>query len=121
MPQVQVYVRRTADGGWLGVVDLPTLPPMQRQGPAHPSAALVPPSAAKMRVTKRGKSKAKAAAAAARGARQLLKNPLVRSLLPPGVGPALSVAESLASNPIARRVVGKYGKKGLRMLKRAFS
>lgn len=121
MPQVQVYVRRTADGGWLGVVDLPTLPPMRRQGPAHPSAALVPASAGKVRVTKRGRTKAQAAARAARGARALLKNPLVRSLLPPGVGPALAVAESLASSKAARRIVGKYGKKGLRMLKRAFS
>ena len=121
MPQVQVYVRRTADGGWLGVVELPMLHPLQRTGLAHPSQALVPVTANRMRVTKASKrSKAGAAAAAASGALKLLNNPLIKAALPPGVGPALSVIKSLASSKAARRIVGRYGKKGIRFLKKAF-
>ena len=133
MRQVKWYVRRTTDGGWQGVVDLPMdafrlpaghplrerLTDASRSGPPRPprpDRALPGAAPHTLRVRSKGASKAAAAAKAARGAMRLLNNPLIKAALPPGVGPALMAVNSLVSSKKARRIVGRFGKKGLRML-----
>lgn len=119
--QVTVYTRRTSDGGWMAVIDIPMTPPSMRAGLAAPGRGVISPKAQTMQVRAKRPGKAQAAAAAAKGARKLLDNPVIRAALPPGVGPALMAVQALASSKKARELVAKHGKAGINMLKKVFA
>lgn len=65
-----------------------------------------------------GQAKSQALNAAASLAGKLLDNPVVTSLLPPGIGPALKGVQALVSNPKVREFVREGGKAAFRMLMR---
>lgn len=65
-----------------------------------------------------GRAKGEALNAAASLAGKLLDNPVVSSLLPPGVGPALKGVQALVNSPKIREFVREGGKAAFRALVR---
>lgn len=93
-PGKQIHFKLSPDGknGWLATLVVP-------QGPVAAAS-----------ITAKGNTKASAVSRAAGLAQQVISNPIVSALLPPGAGPALKVAGKLAS-AVKSGAAGKYLKK----------
>lgn len=105
-PQVNWTLVKAGDGNsWRGVVTLP----------AQPAGADGPQQALKI-TGKKARSKDEALRNVANTAQLALDNPIIQSVLPPGVGPVL---KALATPKVAKAVV-RHGKKALRVVKGFF-
>ena len=102
-PQVNWTLVKAGDGqSWRGIITLPAAPGVS------PS-----PGPKGLKITgKKAATREKALANAANAALRALENPIVKSILPPGTGLAISAVKALA-NPKSIKAVAKYGKKAL--------
>lgn len=118
MPQMKFKVFRRRVGGavkWYGRIDLPIgLAPGQSMLPPSRQLPMVT-----LPVTAPGASKASALSNAAGLASQIVNNPFMQTILPPGTGAALKATQLLAKHgpSAAKKLVGKGAKRVGKWLK----
>ena len=113
---IQFRLQRTPDG-WYGTAVLPMAPGADQLAPN-----VVKPGATKLVVKSKKPAASKDAAIsdAARLASKALDNPVIQTLMPPGVGPALKGIMAIANNGTVRKMVSEGGKAAWRALKSLF-
>ncbi len=114
-------IRKTGDGSFEGFV---TLPVGLTQLRAAARGLAVPTGGKRLALKATGDSRAAALESAASLADQILSNPLVRDILPPGTNTAISAIKMLSKGALAGKlgkVLGKIKGPGLKRLGKALS
>lgn len=123
MSQIRFKVQKMPDG-WVGIVELPAkggaqlpagLPTAQNALPGSPVKLV------KVKAKSAAPSKGGAVLKAASAAVDLLDNPAVKALLPPGVGPALNAVKAIASNKALGKLAKQGGKAAFKAISKLFA